>query len=77
MSPDGGGHRVGLIPLVQGHDPRQDVLEWSDGGLVPAPVHIHNGDVGLVDQRIEGQLRLNRLADVLGLAHVNDPFHDR
>jgi hypothetical protein len=64
---------------VVGGGGRLKALRIARLGSVQAqiPVHIHNGDVGRVDQRIESQFSLNRLADVLGPTHVNDPFHDR
>jgi hypothetical protein len=44
--------------------------------LVTAVLVVTFGRLG-VHQRVEGQLCLDRLADVLGLAHLNDPFRDR
>jgi hypothetical protein len=59
-----------FTPATRRGGGRLKILRVARHGAVQPhiPVHIHNGHVGRVDQRIEGQFRLNRLADVLGLA---------
>src|SRR6266536_3240121 len=58
---------------------RLQVLRVTGYGAVErhVPVQVLDGDAGGVHQRVEGQLCLDRVADVLRLAHVRDPFRDR
>src|SRR5690242_7049936 len=58
---------------------RFEVLRVAGHGAVERhiPVYVPDGDACGVDEGIEVEFCLDRLADVPGLAHVRGPFHDR